>query len=603
MRNKKPAKLFCLFLAAVLLCAAGIVLPATGLRAAAAETPTSLGLAEHGIKAYRDGWLYELGAKGEVVSGNVRKSDCAGLIFAYFSDLGLSGCAGGASSQVNTNCVFSGDISDGIPRIQGLVLTVPDYRYPEEGIYAHIGIYIGGGEAVDNSDYGVNMRWRKVDDNSSWTAWHVFGNGMKYPVNGWYVMDGKMYHYTNYEYDVNTVVDGYTLGSDGAAVDETGAAVPPDSSLTNDGYATAAKVAAFLKGKGYSGKDSTYELIYGGGEDQPTEDPSYNGTVTGNGVNLRASATTKSAVITTLSKGARVQISNKVEGEKVTYGGQTSSTWYAVRTAAGSSGYISSLFLEERSSSGLLTAPVIASDGGYVTLTTEAEDADIYYTTDMTRPTESSSLYVGPLYLTGYTFQAIAVKDDQKSGISTASVLSDGSIFTDFTSDDWYFNAIDQAVGYGIFRGNGDNTFSPQKEITRGQFVQALANLDGVDLDLYSNTSRFDDVPLGSTFAKAIAWAAETGIVKGYTDSFFKPEKKITREQMCVILSNYAGFNPVKDPIRFSDDSKISSWAKDAVYACRDNGIINGIGGNQFAPKGNATRAHACVITVNYYKL
>ena len=51
----------------------------------------------------------------------------------------------------------------------------------------------------------------------------------------------------------------------------------------------------------------------------------------------------------------------------------------------------------------------------------------------------------------------------------------------------------------------------------------------------------------------------------------------------------------------FSDDSSIASWAKNAVYACRERGLISGMGNNTFAPKDNAQRAQACVIILNAY--
>ena len=62
-------------------------------------------------------------------------------------------------------------------------------------------------------------------------------------------------------------------------------------------------------------------------------------------------------------------------------------------------------------------------------------------------------------------------------------------------------------------------------------------------------------------------------------------------------------------PAPFADDNKISDWAKDSVYFMAANGIINGVGNNQFAPKNtttdeeargyaNATREQALIIAV-----
>lgn len=602
MRNfNRKKRLLCLLLA-LLVCAAGWALPALAAPTArAAQTPTSLGLAEHGIKAFNDGWIYVSGAKGDTY-GDTRASDCAGLIYAYFSDLNALGdCRGGATSQVTYNCLFSNDISEGIPNIHGLVLTAPDYYDPGTGIYGHIGIYIGNNEATDNSSTNVNMlRGPVVGSDRSWTAWHLFDNGMKYPVNGWYAFDGKMVHYTDYEYDVNTIIDGYFIGSDGFAQTSSGQPAPIDPAMLSQSYAPASLAAAHLRTK-YSGQDSTYELIYGAKEPDNSETPNYSGKIIGDGVRLRESSNTKSAVLATLSKGTMLDILEEEKGESISHGTQKTDLWYLVATAQGQTGYICSLFVE-RLSPGLLTAPEITASGGYVTMATGAPNADIFYTTDGTQPDGTSTPYVGPLFLTGHTYKAVAIHSGRKSGVSTATVLSDSSVFTDFTSDAWYFDAVDQAVSAQIFRGNGDGTFSPKAKITRGQFVLALANLDRVDLELFTSPAPFTDVDGSSQMSKAITWAVDTGIVSGFSDGTFKPASSITREEMCSILARYAGLERSESSVPFADDQKISGWAKDAVYACRDNDLVSGVGNNLFDPKGTATRAQACVLTVNLYQ-
>lgn len=589
-------RLLCLLLTAALLCAAGIL---PGLTVSAAETPTSLGFAEHGIKAHKDGWVYVSGMKGQTY-GDTRASDCAGLVYAYFSDLNaVNNCKGGATSQVESNCVFSNDISEGIPNIHGLALTMPDYRDPGTGIYGHIGIYIGNNEAADNSDSYYNMRREPVvGSGRNWSAWHIFDNGMKYPVSGWYELDGKMVHYTSYEYDVNTTVDGYVIGSDGYAREAAGGYAAVDSSMLSDKYASASQVAAYLKTK-YSGKDSTYELIYGAGNPDETTKPIetfYNGKVTAASVNLRKSSTTKSAVVTVLSKGTKLDILEEVSGESITSGGKTSDKWYSVTTEGGSSGYICSLFVEQIS-----VSPVIQAADGYVTISASF-DADIFFTTDGTTPDETSIPYTEPVYKVGYTYKAIAVQNGKKTDVSMATVLSDSSVFSDFTDKDWFFSAVDRAVSSQIFHGRGNGIFDPGSNITRAEFLMALANLDGVDLSLYTDDSPFSDVTnMESSLSRAVLWAYDLGYVEGYSDETFRPNASISREQMCVILSKYAGLEKQEEPAAFEDDSKISSWAKDAVYACRDNGLISGVGNNRFNPKGTATRAQACAVAVNLY--
>ena len=153
--------------------------------------------AEHGLTgAYRDNWQYVYGGKGADTDGDGLRE--IGLRRAYPRLLQRPGrpwkLPGGAwSSQVRVNCVFSGDLDElyGIPRIHGLVVTVPNYN--GDTTYSHIGIYLGNNMAADNSDYGTNMRYGPVvDGGRGWTAWHVFDNGLVYPSNGWYEFDGAL---------------------------------------------------------------------------------------------------------------------------------------------------------------------------------------------------------------------------------------------------------------------------------------------------------------------------------------------------------------------------------------------------------------------------
>jgi hypothetical protein len=568
------------------------------LPARAAGTPTSLGLGEHGIMAYEDGWLYSYGGKGETNSNGVRVSDCAGLIYAYFKDLGAeAGCYAGATSQVTYNCVFSGDVDElyGIPRIHGLVVTMPDYNDPATGIYSHIGIYIGNNMATDNSDYNVNMVMDEVvGSGRGWTAWHVFDNGMLYPSTGWYEFNGNLYHYTDCQYDVDTVVDGFTIGSDGIALGTDGNPLTtssPEAPALSDSYVSASTVAQQLKSLGYSGKDSTQDLV--NGDDVPSDDE-LNGRITASGVRLRKEATTQSAQVATLSKNDQVQVVETVSGEKLTIDGVTSDQWYSVITSRGLKGYVFSAYVEREST---LTAPVFTlSDSGDL-LITAGEGCDIRYTTDGTHPTAESTPYTGPISLSG-TYRAIAVQDDWTSPMATITYAGN-KLFTDFTSEDWYFQHVDQAVALGLFSGDG-TTFSPTKSITRAEFAASLANLAGVDVADYRGTSSFSDVG-DAWYNGAVNWVSSMNIMSGMGDGTFRPNDPITREQLCVAMANYGGLTYSGSSAAFADDSSISSWAKDAVYACKELGIISGMGDNTFAPKSNSQRCHACVIVLNAY--
>ena len=433
-----------------------------------------------------------------------------------------------------------------------------------------------------------------VDGGRGWTAWHVFDNGLVYPSNGWYEFDGALYHYSNCQYDVDTVVDGITIGSDGIALAADGSQLVPGaegSPALSSEYVSATTVADALRSLGYDGEDNTQDII-DGGDDVPS-DSEFNGLVTGNGVRLRSEPTTSSDTVATLYRDTQVKVMETVTGQEITAEGITSDQWYHVETASGSIGYVSSIYVKMESP---LAAPTFSVEDGRL-LISAPENCDIRYTTDGTHPTADSSLYTGPLALSG-TYRAVAIQDDWTSPMATVT-FAGGSLFTDFTSDDWYFDYVDDAVSLGLFFGRG-NEFDPTQTITRAEFAAALANLAGVDTAAYAGDSDFSDIN-GQWYSGAVNWVAAMGYMSGMGDGTFGAANPITREQICVTLANYAGLTYSGSSQAFSDDSSIASWAKNAVYACRERGLISGMGNNTFAPKDNAQRAQACVIILNAY--
>ena len=596
LRRTRGRRLLAFLLSLAL--AAAAALPGFSMNVSAAETTiTSFGLAQQGLTAYRDGWVYVYGSKGAPY-GDTRSSDCAGLLYSYFTDNGVPPCAGGASSQVRLNTVWHGTL-DELPRIHGLSVTVPD-AYDTEYPYSHVGIYVGNNMATDNSAPGVNMRYRSVYQ-GGWTEWHLFDCGLQYPSNGWYEFDGGMVHYTDYQYDVNTTVDGYTIGEDGFARNADGSLVQNDGSLTNSGFVSASTVAAYLEsqGIGYS-----VGAGYGGGNQDDPDDPptNHNGVVTGSGVNVRSQATTQSFVVTTLSRGTQVHVTGQVNGQPVLSGGLSSSLWYQITLPSnGVTGYISSLFVEITGALDTPDAPVITWEDGYVLMTAASEEEEIFYTEDGSRPTAESTPYTGPIYLAGgTTFKAISLLDGQTSQVVTATVLENGSVFTDFTTTDWFYSSVEEAVDLGLFEGS-DGKMRPLDTISRAEFAKVLANLEGVDLTAYEGATLYSDVSESAWYASAVNWATAEGLMNGVGNGTFSPNAPITREQICVTLARYMGLTYQGGAQAFADDNLISSWAKDAVYACRENGIVNGMNGNNFAPKDPASRAQTCTMVLNAY--
>ncbi len=181
------------------------------------------------------------------------------------------------------------------------------------------------------------------------------------------------------------------------------------------------------------------------------------------------------------------------------------------------------------------------------------------------------------------------------------------NVFTDVHLTDWFKEYVDYTYTYGIFKGNENGAFEPSSNITRAQFVQVLANLSGVDTTNKKVDTKFNDVKSGDWFAPAVKWAVDNGIVAGIDDKTFAPNESITREQMCVMLVNYAksqkiAIKSVEPEQTFSDDKLISDWAKDAVYTCQQANIVNGIGEGEFNPQGTGKRSEAAVIFTKFHQ-
>ena len=178
--------------------------------------------------------------------------------------------------------------------------------------------------------------------------------------------------------------------------------------------------------------------------------------------------------------------------------------------------------------------------------------------------------------------------------------------FTDITGH-WAADNILFAASRGLLSGTSDTTFSPDTGMTRGMFVTALGRLAGINPDSYQ-TGKFTDVKADAYYAPYVNWAAQTGIVEGVTDTTFAPDTNINREQMAVIMKNYAaklGYDlpQTLKAVTFADNTQISSWAKDAVKSMQQAGILAGKNENKFDPKGTATRAEVATVLRQFVEI
>ena len=175
--------------------------------------------------------------------------------------------------------------------------------------------------------------------------------------------------------------------------------------------------------------------------------------------------------------------------------------------------------------------------------------------------------------------------------------------FTDVKSSDWYYNSVKFVYENKIILGTTDTLFKPNNKLTRGQLATIIWRMAGEPI---VEGKEFPDVKETDYYYKAVQWASKNKIVNGYKDGRFGPKDNVTREQLAVMLNNYAKYKG-KDISKttnisgYKDASGVSSYAIVAVKWAIANKIISGKdNGTRIEPRGLATRAEVSAMLQRY---
>lgn len=187
--------------------------------------------------------------------------------------------------------------------------------------------------------------------------------------------------------------------------------------------------------------------------------------------------------------------------------------------------------------------------------------------------------------------------------ISSSITVSAKTVnYSDVKSASWYYKYVVDVSEKGLMSGYDNGKFGPNDILTRSQFASILYRMAGSPNVTYKNT--FSDVKSKDWFAKAVAWASESGIVYGYNGKF-SPKDTITREQLVVMLYRYAqnsGTNVTVNGnyIVSSDSKRVSSYAQTAMNWAVYKGIISGYTDGTIRPQAAVDRAICATIISQY---
>lgn len=175
------------------------------------------------------------------------------------------------------------------------------------------------------------------------------------------------------------------------------------------------------------------------------------------------------------------------------------------------------------------------------------------------------------------------------------------NVFKDVKESNWYYSAVKFVAERSLMSGTSGEMFSPNVPTTRAMLATVLYRTEGTPELSREVTNPFADVAEGAYYTEAVKWAASVGIVKGMDARTFAPNAPLTREQVAMMVYNYARYKGMKMEgeavlSSFADHESVSKWAIPAVKWAHGNRIINGRTQTMLRPEGKATRAEIAKI-------
>jgi len=193
-----------------------------------------------------------------------------------------------------------------------------------------------------------------------------------------------------------------------------------------------------------------------------------------------------------------------------------------------------------------------------------------------------------------YTF----TMPDSKVIVEASFVKVASTSFVDVPANAYFASAVEWAVGKGITNGLSDTMFGPYESCPHAQIVTFLWRAAGSPEP--KTAVSFADVPAGSYYAKAVAWAVENGITNGMAETTFAPNATCTRGQSVTFL--YRALKGIASGSTNFTDVKSDAFYADAINWAVANNVTNGTSNTTFSPNADCTRAEIVTFLYRAYQ-
>ncbi|MBT2761264.1 S-layer homology domain-containing protein [Paenibacillus sp. ISL-20] len=219
------------------------------------------------------------------------------------------------------------------------------------------------------------------------------------------------------------------------------------------------------------------------------------------------------------------------------------------------------------------------------------------------------SVFHVPTVVTKIDNRYFALINDLRSS-GTYSVIWNPQDFDDVQYH-WGRADVNNIAARLDLEGTGNNTFSPNKNVTRAEFAEIVVlGLGLMRQDAMQNI--FPDVPASAWYRNAVALADEYDIVRGYADGSFKGGQQITREQGFAMIARAHRMIDTTVSLsegqaatvlsRYKDAADVAAWARADVAQLITAGIIQGNGPELLSPKKQMTRVEVTALIARMLK-
>ena len=171
--------------------------------------------------------------------------------------------------------------------------------------------------------------------------------------------------------------------------------------------------------------------------------------------------------------------------------------------------------------------------------------------------------------------------------------------FTDVPKTAWCRADVEYVWQHGIMKGVSATKFGPDTKMTRAMFVTVLYRMEGSPSVEGMQIPAFNDIGAKWCY-DAIIWAYNAGVTLGKTATTFAPNDSITRAEIVTMVYRYSGSPTVSGVPNFTDAASVGAWARDAIIWATSVGVVNGYTDGSFGPNKTALRSEMAAMLHRY---